>query len=245
MHPLPNISLTLTETTTLYGNLYETNANPKPLTPLYVSIPHRQDRGRQPTRTRRTFSPTISRMCLLHMTRSWIKRLKLNWPNRCTRPPASRRSLSQNLQQEIKKLKPRKAPGMDNITSQMLKELPKEGLMKLLHIYTAVVRCNYWPANFKSAQIIMALKPGKDPTDVTSYRAISLLSTISKLLEKLISRQISIDTDLNSWVPYHQFGFRIAHSTIQQCHRITHTVNTALENKTVPYCGIPRRQPGL
>jgi len=30
----------------------------------------------------------------------------------------------QNLQQEIIKLKTRKAPGMDNITSQMLKELP-------------------------------------------------------------------------------------------------------------------------
>ena len=105
MHPLPNISLTLTETTTLYGNLYETNANPKPLTPLYVSIPHRQDRGRQPTRTRRTFSPTISRMCLLHMTRSWIKRLKLNWPNRCTRPPASRRSLSKMYSRKSKSSK--------------------------------------------------------------------------------------------------------------------------------------------
>ena len=140
----------------------------------------------------------------------------------------------QNLQQEIIKLKKRKAPGLDNITSQMLKEIPKEGLIKLLHIYNAVVRCNYWPADFKSAQIIMALKPGKDPTDVTSYRPISLLSTISKILEKLISRQISIDTELNTWVPHHQFGFRKTHSTIQQCHRITHTVNTALEYKQ--YC---------
>ena len=77
----------------------------------------------------------------------------------------------------------------------------------------------------------MTLKPGKEPTDVTSYRLISLLSTISKILEKLISRQISIDIDLNTWIPHHQFGFRKAHSTIQQCHRIAHTVNTALEHK--------------
>ena len=87
---------------------------------------------------------------------------------------------------------------MDNITSQMLKELPKEGLIKLLHIFNAVVRCSYWPTNFKSAQIILVLKPGKDPTDVTSYRPISLLSTISKTLQKLLSRQIYIDTDLNN-----------------------------------------------
>ena len=140
----------------------------------------------------------------------------------------------QNLQQEINKLKTRKAPGMDNITPHMLKELPKEGLIKLLHIYNAVVRCSYWPANFKSTQIIMVLKPGKDPTDVTSYCPKSLLSSISKILEMLLSRQIYIDTDLNTWVPYHQFGFRKAHSTIQQSHRITHTINTALEQKQ--YC---------
>ena len=105
---------------------------------------------------------------------------------------------------------------MDNITPHMLKEIPKEGLIKLLHIYNAFVRFSYWPANFKSAKIIMDLKPGKDPTDVTSYRPISLLSSISKILEKLVSRQIYIDTDLNTWVPYHKFGFRKAHSTIQQ-----------------------------
>jgi len=92
---------------------------------------------------------------------------------------------------------------MDNITSQMLKELPKEGLIKLLLIFNAVVRCSYWPANFKSAQIILVLKPGKDPADVTSYRPISLLSTISKTLEKLLSRLIYSDTDLNNWIPDH------------------------------------------
>jgi hypothetical protein len=32
----------------------------------------------------------------------------------------------------------------------------------------------------------MILKPGKDPTDVTSYRPISLLPVTSKILEKLL-----------------------------------------------------------
>jgi len=80
----------------------------------------------------------------------------------------------------------------------------------------------------------MVPKPGKDPTDVTSYRTISLLSTISKLLEKLLSRHISTAMNPNTWFPEHQFGFRKAHSTIQQCHRITHTIQTALEHKQ--YC---------
>ena len=95
---------------------------------------------------------------------------------------------SHSLQQEIRKLKLRIAPGLDSITSQMLQELPQEGILQLLHIFNAVIRCSYLPEKFKLAQIIMVPKPGKDPTDVTSYRPVSLLSTISKILEKLLSR---------------------------------------------------------
>jgi len=116
----------------------------------------------------------------------------------------------------------------------MLQELPQEGILQLLHIFNAVIRCSYWPEKFKLAQIIMVPKPGKGPTDVTSYRPKSLLSTISKILEKLFSQHISTAINPNIWIPEHQFGFRKAHSTIQQCHRITHTIQTALEHKQ--YC---------
>jgi hypothetical protein len=36
------------------------------------------------------------------------------------------------------------------------------------------------------------------------------------------------------WIPHRQFGFRQAHSTIQQCHRIADTINKALEDQQ--YC---------
>jgi hypothetical protein len=69
---------------------------------------------------------------------------------------------------------------MDFITAQMLKELPHEGLLNLLYIFNAILRLNYWPTSLRRAQIIMIRKPGKDPTDVSSYRPISLLPIISK-----------------------------------------------------------------
>jgi hypothetical protein len=55
----------------------------------------------------------------------------------------------QKLKHEIKMLNPRKAPVMDLITAQMLKELPHEGLINLLHIFNAILRSSYWPTSLK------------------------------------------------------------------------------------------------
>src|SRR5215475_12329229 len=80
----------------------------------------------------------------------------------------------------------------------------------------------------------MVPKPGKNPTDVASYRPISLLPILSKILEKLLLKRIYSDTNLQVWLPTHQLGLRKAHSTIQQCHRITDIINKAFEEHK--YC---------
>jgi hypothetical protein len=113
----------------------------------------------------------------------------------------------------------------------MLKELPHEGYLNLLYILNAIRRLDYWPAPLKQAKVIMIPKPGKTPTDVISYRPISLLPIISKVLEKLIFKRIYKDTNREGKLPPHQFGFRKAHSKIQQCHRLVDTINKALEEQ--------------
>jgi hypothetical protein len=60
----------------------------------------------------------------------------------------------------------------------------------------------------------MIPNPGKDLTDVSSYRPISLLPIISKLLEKLILNRIKQDADPNDWIPDQQFGFRQARTLV-------------------------------
>ncbi|KAL1124637.1 hypothetical protein AAG570_001261 [Ranatra chinensis] len=62
----------------------------------------------------------------------------------------------------------------------------------------------------------------------SSYRPISLLPLLSKVLEKLLLESQNI-------IPSHQFGFRSNHSTLQQCHRIVDLISSALEKKE--YCG--------
>ena len=139
----------------------------------------------------------------------------------------------QELTLVIKKLHPHRAPGFDLISAQMLQEMPHEGYQTLLYIFNAICRLQYWPAPLKQAKIIMSQKPGKTPTDVASYKPISLLPILSKILEKLLKR-ICRDTNLQECIPSHQFGSRKAHSTIQQCHRIIDTINKAFEEHK--YC---------
>jgi len=152
-----------------------------------------------------------------------------------TQPSGNLQALTLNeLKQVIKQLNPHKAPGSDLITALMIQEMPPEGLQTLLHLFNAIVRLEHWPVPLKHAKIIMTPKPGENPTDVASYRPISLLPVISQILEKLLLRRIYIDKHPQTWIPTHQFGFRKAHSTIQQCHRLTDVINKALDDKY--YC---------
>ena len=129
----------------------------------------------------------------------------------------------------IKSLSLRKSPGPDQITAKMLKELPRKGFVLLAYIFNGILRMSYWPIALKLSQIITIIKPGKDPSDIASYRPISLTSVISKVFEKILLRRIKDDLTTNTWIPQHQFGFRPGHTTIQQVHRIIDDINKSLE----------------
>jgi hypothetical protein len=152
-----------------------------------------------------------------------------------TQPPEHLQAFTlRELKNEIKLLNPHRASGIDLIIAQMLKEMPHEGHLNLLYILNAICRLAYWSTPLKQAKIIMIPKPRENPTDVTSYRPINLLPIITKVLEKLLLKRIYKDSNPQAWIPQHQFGFRKAHSTIQQCHRIADIVNKALEEQQ--YC---------
>jgi hypothetical protein len=91
-----------------------------------------------------------------------------------------------------------------------------------------------WPTPLKRAQIIIIREPAKNPTDVLSYRPISLLPIILNVVKKLLFQRINKDMNPHDWIPSHQSGFRQAHSTVQQCHRITDTTNKDPEDQQ--YC---------
>lgn len=134
----------------------------------------------------------------------------------------------------LKELKAKKAPGYDLITNKILKELSRKGFIYLNLIFNAILRIQYFPSQWKVAQIVLLPKPGKPSHLVSSYRPISLLPVTSKVFEKLFLKRLMPIINEQALIPSHQFGFRHKHSTVEQIHRVVNVIDQALQNKE--YC---------
>jgi hypothetical protein len=78
----------------------------------------------------------------------------------------------------------------------------------LTQLFNAILLLNYFPTQWNVTQIILILKPGKPPHDLSSYRPISLLPVISKLFEKLLLKRLLAPIEHNKLITPHQFHFR-------------------------------------
>lgn len=145
-----------------------------------------------------------------------------------------KRFTKQEVTSAIGKMKLRKAPGYDLITAKIMREFPDEGITYLTQLYNAIMSRGFVPYQWKVAQVIMVLKPGKCAGDVKSYRPISLLPIPSKVLEILISRRLMPIIKEKGLIPAHQFGFRKRHGTVEQIHRLVEKINITFERKQ--YC---------
>ena len=131
----------------------------------------------------------------------------------------------------INRLNPHKAPGYDLIDGTVLKNLPRKAVVLLTSIFNSMLRLCYFPVQWKYAQLIMMAKPGKPPTEASSYRPTSFLPIMSKVFERLLLHRLDETIHIGGLLPIHQFGFRNNHSIIQQCHRVVNKIKESFEGK--------------
>lgn len=131
----------------------------------------------------------------------------------------------------IKKLKIKKAAGQDQINNRHIKNLPRKAITQLKYIFNYCLQTGYFPQIWKTSKVIAIHKAGKDEKLATSYRPISLLSTISKMFEKIIHSRLVQHLNEKITIPETQHGFRERHSTIDQLQRITHHIKTNLRKR--------------
>ena len=107
-----------------------------------------------------------------------------------------------------------RAPGKSGIMQCHLKEAVPAILEGYCNIFNACITAGYFPMQYKTATVKMALKPGKLPTQSTNYRPISLLEVPGKIFEKIINKRLIAFWTNNGTFNEQQFGFRPGRGTL-------------------------------
>lgn len=134
------------------------------------------------------------------------------------------------LQAAISRAKKNSAPGEDRIAYEMLQQLPKRCQLVLLRLYNKIWSSGSVPADFKHSIILPLPKPNKNTHDPSSYRPISLNSTVEKIMERLVADRLTYYLEKNSLLNNVQTGFRKGRSTIDQIIRLQDEINRSINN---------------
>lgn len=102
--------------------------------------------------------------------------------------------------------------GYDGITARMLQLCMPHIAPHVTHIINCCLEAGYFPAAWKFS-LVKPIPKNSKPLSFSDLRPISIISTMSKVLEKLIAEQLSSYIFNNGIVSDFQSGFRKGHST--------------------------------
>ncbi|GBO34626.1 hypothetical protein AVEN_155623-1 [Araneus ventricosus] len=86
----------------------------------------------------------------------------------------------------VKKIPYGKAPGYDGIDNIIVKVIFNSFPSVLLDFFNKCLELKFFPDPLKIGLVILFHKTGKEEQNIKSYRPISLLPTLGKLLQKLL-----------------------------------------------------------
>lgn len=130
----------------------------------------------------------------------------------------------------INNLKNDCATGWDSIPAKLLK-LGKEVLVPpITKLIEACFEQGVFPRIFKKS-LVTPVHKGGNQDDVKNFRPISVLSTLSKILEKLLNRRLMKYLEHNKIISDTQFGFRPGKSTADAVNQLVDYVTGKLDAK--------------
>ena len=134
------------------------------------------------------------------------------------------------VRDNIKRLR-NNAPGPDSIPNFAIKNLPDNTIKHILNIYNSTLTLNHFPKPWKTAKIVPVPKPNKPKSSPSGYRPISLLNTLSKILENLILKRMLEHMDERGILNLDQFGFTAGHSAVLQLVRVADVISSNIHKK--------------
>lgn len=115
-----------------------------------------------------------------------------------------------NIIKNIKRLPKRKAPGRDSLRAEMLVPIQKMLSQILSYLFALTYQWSYTPSDWRHGHVCSIYKKGP-VTEASSFRPISLTSTIRKLFELCLAPLV---LDVSPTIDVAQNGFRSSRSAL-------------------------------
>ena len=132
----------------------------------------------------------------------------------------------------LSSLKEKKAAGIDGLPNSLLKVAAPAICFSLAALFNNSLLAGKLPRDWKRANVRAIYKRGpKHLPDI--YRPISLLSSVTKVLESLVNKYLSNFLSANNLISPFQAGFRRGDSAPLQLFRLTTELFTALDSRAV------------
>ena len=129
-----------------------------------------------------------------------------------------------------KDLNTSKSYGHDRISTSLLKQIIHVIASPLTYIFNLSITTGECPNALKIAKVNPIFKKN-DPHEISNYRPISILSSISKILEKIIYNRLNNFLNTHELLNLNQYGFRKHHSTDLALVQLYDKITNALAEK--------------
>ena len=139
------------------------------------------------------------------------------------------------LEKIVSNLPSKASSGHDNISNILLKYMIHQLSPVLTDLFNRSLSIGEFPTIMKIAEVIPLYK-NKDRHDESNYRPISLLSTISKILEKVVYIRVYEFLDRTGQLYENQYGFRAKHSCEHAIGQALGSIIKGLENNFYSAC---------
>jgi exonuclease III len=114
---------------------------------------------------------------------------------------------NEEITQIINFLPKGKSPGPDNISNEIIKNLPTAYISIITQLFNNSLNTQQIPNIWKQA-IINPIPKKSNPLEPKDFRPISLISNLGKLLEKIVSNRITEEITQRNLTSPNQYGFR-------------------------------------
>ena len=139
------------------------------------------------------------------------------WLYRSPRPPEAYKIpeiYPCDVENVIEHIDTSKGAGVDEISPKLLKEGKNELMFHLTNLFNISISAGQFPHCHKLARCVPIFKRNGESTLVSNYRPISIITSIGKLLEKLIAGSFTEYLERNKIICEQQHGFR-KHRNVQ------------------------------